>query len=329
MSLSHSIPVLTPPAAPDWLSRSRRPFHDSLFAFYSSEYGGIVTDPLFMNVPIDDHLVHRGDGVFETLKCTGGRIYCFNEHLDRLFYSAGRISIASPWPREEIGRIVLATVRAANRRDCLVRVLLSRGPGSMGVSPLDCPRPGLYILVHKAVPPFMSAHPGGARVVTSDVPVKAGEYATIKTCNYLPNAMMKKQAVERGADFAVGFDEAGFVAEGATENLGILTAHQVLVIPNPGRILNGTTMLRAFDLAGEGVREGWLAGRQHARITREELLAAPEVFIFGTTTDVTAVVEIDGRPVGDGKPGPVQAELNRLVLAEQASDNPHSVPAFA
>ncbi|HEY8240367.1 MAG TPA: aminotransferase class IV, partial [Kiritimatiellia bacterium] len=198
---------LTAENAADRLRAARQPFHDEYYAMYSSAWDGIVTDPTLMVVPMDDHLVHRGDGVFETIKCVAGKIYCLEAHLDRLFFSAGKIGLQSAWPREEIRDTIIQTVRAGGRKDCLVRAILSRGPGSLGVSPYDCPRPGLYVLAHQLKPPFMELHPEGAHVVTSKVPVKPGYFANIKSCNYLPNVLMKKEASDQGADFSLSFDE--------------------------------------------------------------------------------------------------------------------------
>jgi len=258
-----------------------------------------------------------------------GRVYCLEEHLDRLFYSADKVQISVPWPRGDLRGLLLDTIRAGGRRDCLVRLLLSRGVGSMGISPYDCPAPGLYILVHTLPPPFMDTHPGGARLVTSALPVKAGIFATIKTCNYLPNAMLKKEAADRGADFAVNFDEQGHLAEGATENIGVVTPEGALIVPGPERILSGTTMNRALALAGAGVAAGWLAAIGQGAISREHLAAAAEVLIFGTTTNVTAVTWLDGRAVGHGSPGPVYQHLSPLLLGELYSENAHTTPAFS
>lgn len=284
-----------------------------LYAFYSSLARGIVTDPAAMLVPVDDHLVHRGDGVFETLKCVDGGIYLWREHIARLLYSARAIGLGAPWDAEALADVVSQTVRAGGRRDALIRVLLARGPGSMGINPYDCPEPALYVVVHAPVPSFMDAHPEGARLVTSDLPIKAGFFATIKSCNYLPNALLKKQAVDAGADFAVAFDEQGFLAEGATENVGIVDGKMNLRVPGPERILSGTTMNRALALAEELVRDGRLRGIFRGPIRREEFAAAREILIFGTTPDVTAVVKLDGRPVGSGKPGPIALALLDLL----------------
>ena len=311
------------------MQAARRPFHADMFAMFSSEYGGIVTDPLLMNVPVDDHLVHRGDGVFETLKCVQGRLYCYREHLERLYFSAEKIDLTPPYSPEETSRRIMATIRAGNRRDALIRVIFSRGPGSMGINPYDCPLAYLYVLVHAPAKPFMETHPGGARLVTSGIPVKSGVFANIKTCNYLPNALLKKEAVDNHADFAVNFDENGNLAEGATENIGIVTPDNLLMIPDPARILAGTTMKRVFDLADAGITNGWLAGKRTTSITRSMLLNAAEILIFGTTTNVTSVTNLDGKSVGTGEPGPIFRELNRLIQRDLSSDGPQNIHAFA
>ena len=303
-----------------------QPYHRAYYAMYSSLWNEVVTDPRHMLVPVDDHLVHRGDGVFETLKCVDGRIYLGMEHLARLEASAARIGLRLPWTREQLVDLLRRTVRAGGRRDCLLRILLSRGPGSFGVNPYDCPAPGLYIIAHQLTPPFMAGHPGGARVRSSAIPVKAGFFANVKSCNYLPNALMKKEAVDAGVDFTVGFDERGLLAEGATENIGLLTARRELLAPRTDRILAGTTMLRVMELARPLIAAGQLARVDHADLGREDLRDAAEIFIFGTTPDVTAVVEFDGRPVSDGTPGPVWRLLHDLLQRDLRNPAGPAIP---
>lgn len=286
------------------------------FALFSSLLGGIVTDPRWMLVPVDDHLVHRGDGVFDTAKCVAGNLYNLEAHLDRLETSAARIALQAPLDRPTLRAAVIATVRAGGRRDCLVRILLGRGPGSLGISPRDAPRASLYIIAYAGQPPFMTTHPGGARIITSRVPVKSDFFATIKTVNYLPNALMKLEAVQAGVDFAVAFDAEGHMAEGATENFGIVTADRRLRLPGLAHILAGTTMKRAAELAVEIVRD-----IERGAITRTEALTASEVLIFGTTPDVTSVVAWDGHRIGAGQPGPVGQALNARLQRDMLENH--------
>ena len=296
-----------------WMLKLRRPFHSQYYAMYSSIYDGIVTDPLLMMVPVDDHMVHRGDAVFETLKCVGGNIYNMRAHLDRLAASARGLSLNLPCVEKELAEIVVQTVFTGGNPDCLIRVLLSRGPGSLGVSPYDCPAPALYVVVSEYKKPFMDVHPEGAKAKASALPVKAAPFANLKSVNYLTNVLMKKEAVDAGVDFVVSFDENGHLAEGPTENAAIVTRDGRLRVPKPERILAGTTMLRVMELARALPETHQLAGVETDDITRADIAGAPEILIFGTTPDVTAVVEFDGKPVGRGKPGPVFKVLSRLL----------------
>ena len=308
-----SLPILGPAEIAARLAQPLQPYQRGYFAMYASALGGLVTDPRLMLVPVDDHLVHRGDGIFETAQCTDGKIYNLAAHLDRLAHSAAQIRLVPPVNQAALTDLITQTVRAGGRRDCLIRVLLSRGPGSLGINPRDCPQPGLYIIAYASHPPFLAAHPEGARIVTSHVPIKSAAMATIKTVNYLPNALMKLDAAQAGVDFAVGFDEAGHLAEGATENIGLITPDLRLRWPRPDRILAGTTMNRVSELAAVLVRRGALRGVERGDITRAEGYAAREVLICGTTPNVAPVVEWDGNKIGAGRPGPLALALNELL----------------
>ena len=294
--------------------RANRPaYHAGYYAMYSSWWDGITTDPNLMVVPADDHMVHRGDGLFETFKCVDGAIYNLAAHLDRLEGGARTIALELPWSRADFERIVGAVLRAGGRRDALVRVFVSRGPGGHSANPYECPRPLLMVLAIRLPPPFMELHPEGAKVGVSGVPHKDGFFAQVKSVNYLPNVLMKKQAVDAGLDFMLGFDKNGHMTELPTENFGIVTAGGVLRVPKPEHILLGTTMLRVLELARRQlVPAGVLAGVEEADVPRAELEQAAEMLVFGTTPNVTAVTEFAGRPVGDGRPGPVWRELSRI-----------------
>lgn len=303
-------------ALPEILAAIRPPFHANYYAMYSGWLNGIVTDPALMLIPADDHMVHRGDGLFEAFKCARGAIYNLKAHLDRLASSAAILDLALPCSGERLQTLIVETARAGRRPDCMIRVYLSRGPGSFAAQPLDCPTPQLYIVVTRRVPSFMDLHPEGAKLCISGIPVKPAFLATLKCCNYLPNALMEKEASDRGAHFAAAFDEHGRLAEGATENLGIVTREGELRFPRLERIIPGTTMLRVAELAGSLVEQGRLQATRFDSITREELAGAAEALICGTSPDVTAVVEIDGHPLGSGRPGPIALALRELLLKD-------------
>ncbi|QHI68449.1 aminotransferase class IV [Tichowtungia aerotolerans] len=300
----------------EWLARltaARSGLSDLLYAMYSSLTGGITTDPALMTIPADDHLAHRGDGVFESLKCINGSLYNVKAHLLRLERSCRGIDMELPCPHDELEQIICDTILAGNQNNCLVRVLVSRGTGNMGIDPAQCKGPELYVLAYRYTARIQDGKLKPARAAISSVPIKPPQLATIKTCNYLPNALMKLEANRRGVDFVISIDQNGNLGEGATENIGILTPDNELLMPPPVNILTGTTARRALDLAQQLVASGVLKCAEYRDISPNQAAQAREIFIFGTTTDVTSVIEWEGRPVNNGTPGPVAGKLLNLL----------------
>ena len=295
------------------LSGLRKPWHEKYYAMYSSVLGGVVLDPVLMQVPLDDHLVHRGDGVFDTFKCVGRGAYNLDAHLRRLMRSAAAIGLSWPGGIGEIRALTLETLAKAGRDACSGRVMIARGPGSFGVSPYESPVPALYIVVYAVPEPFMKKHPEGASVRRSQVPVKPARFATVKNCNYLPNVLMKRESVDWGVDFVVGFDSDGFMAEGATENFGIVTRAGELLFPRVEAVLDGTTMLRVMQLAETLVGSGELAKIGFRDIAEADVRDAAEMLGVGTTINVVSVRSFEGEPVGEGTPGPVGRALDALL----------------
>lgn len=315
------IPILDEKSFGEALRAARRPYHGAYRAMYSSVLGGIVTEPTLMIVPADDHMVHRGDAVFETLRIVDGAFYNISAHFDRLEHSAARIGLEPPCSRDELMHRLRQTARAAGLDDAAVRLLMSRGPGSLSVNPYDCPRPQVYIVVVEFGGAFMENHPEGATAVASTLPAKPGGLAALKSCNYLMNALMKREAVDRGADFALAFDADGCLTEGATENAGIIDVAGHLAVPPVDTILDGTTMMRAMDLIRESNGAVGVTGAERRPVHRDEVAAAGEILIFGTTTDVTAVTRFEDLPVGTSQPGPAWRSLSDL-FAKDLRGNP-------
>lgn len=294
----------------------KRPFHQHYYAMYSSVFDAIVTDPVLMLVPMDDHMIHRGDGVFETFKCIDGALYNLNAHLDRVETSARMIELTMPCTRAELVERVVETVRAGGERNCLVRLLVSRGPGSFGVNPYDSPQAQLYLAAVHLSEPFMDIHPEGATVHASRIPAKDSFFARTKNCNYLANALMKKEAVDAKVDFVAAFSAAGLLAEGAAESMGIITRDRRLVFPRLDDILAGTTMMRLDDLCRTDRSPDRLAGVDYRDIRREDIFSAAEFLVVGTTLNVVAVREFDGQRIGDGRPGPGYRHLGAMLIAD-------------
>jgi branched-subunit amino acid aminotransferase/4-amino-4-deoxychorismate lyase len=297
----------------DQLIQIQVPYHRNYLAMYSSWYGGVITDPGLMMVPIDDHLVHRGDGVFEAFKCVGGNIYALNRHLDRMESSAQAVSLALPVPRSELVEVILATVRIAGACDCLLRLFVSRGPGGFSTNPYECPASQLYVVVTRLDLPPPHQVEQGVSLKSSRIPIKKAYLATIKSCNYLPNVLMKKEAEDAGVNYTLSIDEQGFIGEGSTENIGIITKQKEFLVPRFDAVLRGTTVTRIMELAGSLVAEGTLSRIAEAQITVEQASEAAELMVFGTTFDVLPVVQYDGRRIGGGKPGPIFHRFLQLL----------------
>ena len=290
------------------IKSQKNPYFNDYYAFYSSWFGGIVKDPSMMLLPIDDHMVHRGDGVFEAMKAVAKSVYLMDEHLRRLFKSAEKIGLKSTFDFSQVKEIILETLRAVNQNDAMIRVFLSRGPGNFSVNPYDSVGSQLYVVVTKLNSLSLEKYKNGVVIGKSDIPVKDSWIAQIKSCNYLPNVLMKKEAVDRHLDFVICIDEQNHITESATENIMIVDQHEMIIHPTLDYILQGTTMIRACELA----RENGITTLVRP-ISINDLLNAREVMITGTTVNVLPVVKFEQDTIGNGKPGPITMKLNELI----------------
>ena len=274
-----------------------KPYHQNYLAMYSSVLGGVVTDPFLMTIPVDDHMVHRGDGIFEAFKCVNGNIYNLTAHLERLERSARAVYLTLPASLEHITNLVIGTIRIAGTRDCLIRLFVSRGPGGFTTNPYECPSSQIYIVAcnPSVYPEEQSTE--GVFIKSSSIPVKKSYFATIKSCNYLPNVLMKKEAVDAGVQYTVSIDENGFLGEGSTENIGLVTVDRTLKFPRFARILKGTTVTRVAELAESLVVNGKLEQVVFEDITLNEAYSGAEILLFGTTFDILAAVIFDGHAI--------------------------------
>ena len=297
-----------------------RPGEDAVRAFYEHRLGGICRDPRLLLIPLDDHLVHRGDGVFETLRFEGGCIYQLQAHMDRLARSCAAIHLEPPEPFADIQDRILEVCRASGEDAGHVFVLVGRGPGGFSLDPRECPQSSLYIVVRRFTPKPESFWEHGVSAWRVSIPAKPAWMARIKSVNYLPNVLMKMEATSHGADYPVCFDDAGNLAEGATENAVIVDASGTLVIPELKHALLGTTLQRAMALV-----EGQMPVAIRP-VPEAEVLTAQEVLLLGTSIDAVAVVRYNGQVVGGGAPGPVARRLRQLLQADRQA---HATPLYA
>lgn len=278
------------------IKSQKNSFWPSYRAFYSSWFGGIVTDPSLMMVPVDDHLVHRGDGVFEALRSIQGRLWLQEAHIDRLFQSAQKIGLAHPFSKEQILETIQKTLVASGLEDSLIRVFLSRGPGSFSTNPYDSMGAQLYVVVCDFKAPPQKWFDEGVTVRRSKIPAKDPWLAQIKSCNYLQNVLMKKEAVDLNCDFVVGADSVENLTESSTENIFWLDSNNYLCHPLLDKILSGTTMAAVFCLAQE---KKLVSGIKEASLPWRDLSSQKAFFMVGTTLDVLPVKQIEDQKFSD------------------------------
>ena len=249
-----------------------------------------------------DHGALYGDGVFEGIRAYGGRAFKLGEHIDRLYESAKYIRLAVPYTKQELSDAVARTLEANGIEDGYVRLVVTRGAGTLGLNPFKCPKPTVFIIADPiALYPKEMYEEGMAVIVAKTVRTSARSLPPwVKSLNYLNNILAKIEAVDAGVAEAIMLNGSGRVAECTGDNLFIVEKGRVLTPPADAGILIGITravvMRLAADIGMETAEE---------EVSVERLHAADECFLTGTAAEVIAVTKIDGRPVGDGSVGPV------------------------
>lgn len=305
-------PVLTSDEAIARLQDAVHAKASNFYAMYSSALGGIVTDPALMVLPLDDHMVHRGHSVFDTATLTGGMLYQLDPHLDRLLRSAELARVPLPFPREELRQIILDTAAASRQREGSVRYWLSAGPGGFGLGPAECVGSSFYVIVFNQELYPASYYTDGMKVITSNIPIKPPLFARIKSTNYLPNVLVVLEAKDRSADNGIFIDQRGMVAESSNMNVAFVTKDRVFRHPVFDAILSGITIQRVLQFAERLVQQGDLKEIRLADVSVNEGREAAEMMLIGSSIKIAPVVEWDGRPIGDGKPGPIAKMLLQL-----------------
>lgn len=288
------------------------------WAFYSSQLGGIVTDPALMVLPFDDHMVHRGHGIFDTAAIEAGKIYDLEAHLDRFIRSARNSRLQLP-TRDEMRDIIVRTTAASGRREGSIRYWASAGPGSLGLTPAAGAEPGFFVMISAGLGYPDTWYTQGLRMMTTTYPIKPPLYAVTKSVNYLPNVLMQMEALERGLDNGIFIDEAGNVGESSNMNVAFITADGTLKHPKFDHILSGCTSLRLLELAKTLQARNVINGIQVCDIPVAEARAASEMLLIGSSVKVAPIVEWDQKPIGDGKPGPVARALRELLSEDMRS----------
>lgn len=251
-------------------------------------------------VSVFDHGLLYGDGVFEGIRAYNGRVFKLKEHIDRLFCSAKAILLDIPMSPAELMQATVETCRKNKLRDAYIRLVVTRGVGNLGLNPRSCKKPTIIIIAGKiqVYPPELYAK--GMDIVT--VPTTRNLHSAlnpaIKSLNYLNNILAKIEANNAGVEEAVMLNAEGYVAEGTADNLFIIRNGALFTPPLSAGALYGITRGTVMELAtAAGLKVS------EPNLTRYDLFNADECFLTGSGAEIMPVVKIDGRVIGNGKPG--------------------------
>jgi len=258
-------------------------------------------------VSVFDHGLLYGDGVFEGIRAYNGRVFKLDRHLERLYASAKAIDLKIPHSKDEMGSLIVETCRRNKITDGYIRPIITRGPGDLGIDPRKCKSGPTVVIIAQ---PQISLYTGdvynrGLKVVTSSyrrVPPHSLS-PSIKSLNYLNNIMARIEANQYGADEALLLDHWGYVSEASADNFFIVRNSSVVTPPTPTN-LPGVTRETVLELAPQiGMKA------EERGFTLYDVWSSDEAFITGTAAEIGPVVEVDGRAIGDGKPGKVTKRL--------------------
>ena len=273
-------------------------------------------------ISVFDHGLLYGDGIFEGIRAYNGRVFKLTEHIDRLFYSAKAILLKIPLSHGDIVRAVVETCRRNRIRDGYIRLLVTRGAGTLGLNPNRCKNPSLIIIADKIQLYPAELYERGMEIIT--VPTTRNLHSAlnpaIKSLNYLNNILAKIEANNAGCEEAIMLNAEGFVSECTGDNIVIVKAGQMLTPPLSAGALYGITRGVVIELARE---EGLTVAEPN--LTRYDLFNADECFLTGTGAELIPIVKIDGRVIGAGKPGPI---TRRLVDKYHALTNVSGEPIY-
>ena len=262
-------------------------------------------------VSVYDHGLLYGDGVFEGIRIYGGRVFKLTEHLKRLYDSARAIHLTIPMDLEAMAAAVNETVAVNEKSDGYIRLLVTRGKGNLGLNPFTCERASVIIIVDDIQLYPQACYDEGIAVITASVRRTPAQCLDprIKSLNYLNNIMAKVEAIHAGCLEALMLHTEGFVAECTGDNVFYIKNQQLMTPESADGALEGVTRNTVIEAAGDiGVPVVCRA------TTLYDIYTADECFLTGTAAEMIPVVKVDGRAIGDGRPGPLTADLKKAFL---------------
>jgi branched-chain amino acid aminotransferase len=281
---------------------------------------GQFHDEANAKISVFDHGLLYGDGIFEGIRAYNGRVFKLKEHIDRLFCSAKAILLDIPISHAEMMKAVVETCRKNKLRDGYIRLVVTRGIGTLGLNPNKCKRPSVIVIADKIQLYPKEMYEKGMAIVT--VPTTRNLHSAvnpaIKSLNYLNNILAKIEANIAGVEEAIMLNSEGYVAECTGDNIFILKGGKMQTPPLSAGALYGITRGVVMELAqdaGIPVSE--------PNLTRYDMFNADECFLTGTGAELIPVTKIDGRVIGTGKPGSITKSLvKRYHALTQVSGEP-------
>jgi branched-chain amino acid aminotransferase len=259
-------------------------------------------------ISVFDHALLYGDGVFEGIRVYGGKIFEFAAHLDRLYDSAKVIRLVIPMDKDALTNTVKKTVEANNIVDGYIRLVVTRGTGDLGLNPLICKKAGVIIIADSIQLYPEELYEKGLRVVSAATirnhPLSLPPQ--IKSLNYLNNILAKIEALDKDVSEAIMYNHEGYVAEAVADNVFIVKNGVIYTPLTQAGSLPGITQAVVMRLAkAENIEV------VEKNLVRFDLYVCDEFFLTGTAAEVIGIVEMDGRVIGDGKPGPITRLLRK------------------
>ncbi|MDC7224370.1 MAG: branched-chain-amino-acid transaminase [Spirochaetales bacterium] len=270
---------------------------------------GLWCDREEAKVSVYDHGLLYGDGLFEGIRIYGGKIFKLEEHLDRLFEGARAIMLTLPLSKEELAALLVEGVRRYGETEGYIRLVVTRGAGSLGISPDSCERATVIMIVDGIQLYPKERYEEGIAVVTAASRRLTGDIfdPRIKSLNYLNNVLAKMEAKQAGCLEAVMLNKEGYVCECTGDNIFVVKKGVLLTPPSYLGMLEGITRNTMIELA----REGGIPFEERV-MTRFDLYTADECFLTGSGAEVIPVVTVDGRSVGSGRPGEISRKMTEL-----------------
>jgi branched-chain amino acid aminotransferase len=272
---------------------------------------GKIVDKADAKASVYDHGFLYGDGVFEGIRAYGGRVFRHREHIERLYESAKGVLLEIQIPPDAMIKAVEQTLAAHGKKDAYIRLVVTRGIGSLGLDPRKCESQIVIIVDDIQLYPAQ-LYDSGLEVITSSV-IRNHPSALsprIKSLNYLNNILAKIEAIRAGCLEAIMLNVNGEVAECTGDNIFAVKHGELKTPPPEAGILMGITRGAVLDLA-----RGADIPAHETTLTRHDIYTADEVFLTGTAAEIIPVVKIDGRTIGNGKPGSITRQLRERFQA--------------